>query len=69
MLIVAAGADRVTDTYAAKRLASRLGIGRMVVVEGAHHEIPIERDVVRATFWAVFNRFVAGSTSKPLTWQ
>jgi lysophospholipase len=64
MLIVAAGADRVTDTYAAKRLASRLGIARMVVIEGAQHEILIERDVVRATFWAVFDQFVAGSASK-----
>src|SRR5208282_2012306 len=48
ILIVAAGADRVTDTFATRRLASRLGMARMVVIEGAQHEILIERDAVRA---------------------
>ena len=65
VLILAAGADRVTDTYAAQRLASRVGIARMVVIEGVRHEILIERDVVRATFWAAFDQFIAGSASKP----
>jgi lysophospholipase len=65
ILSVAAGADRVTDTSATKRLASRLGAARMVVVEGAQHEILIERDAVRAKFWAAFDQFVAGSGSQP----
>jgi lysophospholipase len=64
ILIVAAGADRVTDTSATMRLASRLGVARLVVIEGAQHEILIERDVLRATFWAAFDQFVAGSASK-----
>jgi lysophospholipase len=34
-LIVAAGADRVTDTAAAVRLAARLGEARIVVIAGA----------------------------------
>jgi lysophospholipase len=64
ILIVAAGADRVTDTPATLRLASRLGVDRTVVIEGAEHEILIERDDLRAKFWAAFDHFVAGSAPK-----
>jgi lysophospholipase len=46
------------------RLASRFGAARIVVIEGAQHEILIERDVVRAQFWAAFDQFVAGSASE-----
>ncbi len=65
MLIVAAGADRVTDTAATERFALRLGEARIVVIDGAQHEILIERDVLRAQFWTAFDRFVPGSSSKP----
>ena len=65
MLIVAAGADQVTDTDAAKRLASRLKAAQIVVIEGAQHEILIERDDLRAQFWAAFDQFVSGYASKP----
>ena len=64
-LIVAAGADQVTDTDAAKRLASRLKAAQIVVIDGAKHEILIERDDFRAQFWTAFDRFVPGSASKP----
>jgi lysophospholipase len=65
ILIVASGADRVTDTSATIRFAARLGVAKLVVIEGARHEILIERDPFRAKFWAAFDRFVAGSASKP----
>ena len=61
ILIVASGADRVTDTAAAERFAARLRTGRMIVIEGAEHEILIERDVFRRQFWAAFDQFVPGS--------
>jgi lysophospholipase len=61
VLIVAAGADRVTDTAAAERFAARLRAGRIIVIEGARHEILIERDVLRQQFWAAFDEFVPGS--------
>jgi lysophospholipase len=64
ILVVAAGADRVTDTSATIRLASRLGAA-LVVIDGAQHEILIERDVLRAKFCAAFDEFVAGSASNP----
>jgi lysophospholipase len=65
MLIVAAGADRVTDTAATERFASRVGAARFVVINGAQHEILIERDVLRAQFWTAFDQFVPGSASNP----
>jgi lysophospholipase len=65
MLIAAAGADQVTDTDAARRLASRLKGAQFVAIEGARHEILIERDELRAQFWAAFDRFALGSLSKP----
>ena len=61
ILIIAAGADRVVDTAAAERFASRLPAGRIIVIEGAQHEIMIERDVVRAQFWSAFDQFVPGT--------
>lgn len=64
MLIVAAGADRVTDTEAAKRLASRLKAAQILIIDGARHEILIERDALRAQFWSAFDQFLEGSASK-----
>ena len=61
ILIIAAGADQVTDSVAAERFASRLPNGRIIVIDGAQHEIMIERDVVRAQFWSAFDQFVPGS--------
>jgi lysophospholipase len=64
MLIIASGADRVTDTVAAESFAARLRAGRIIVIEGAEHEILIERDVFRNQFWAAFDKFVPGSEAK-----
>jgi lysophospholipase len=60
ILIVASGADQVTDTAAAERFAARLRGGRIIVIEGAEHEIMIERDALRDQFWAAFDAFVPG---------
>ena len=65
ILIVAAGADRVTDTAAARQFASRLATGLFLVIEGSEHEIMIERDALRAQFWSAFDQFVSGSQPNP----
>ncbi len=62
-LIVASGADQVTDCAAAQRFARQLKNGRIVVVEGAEHEIMIERDALRDQFWAAFDAFAPGAAS------
>jgi len=59
-LIIAAGADQITDARAAERFASRLRAGRMVIVEGAEHELLTERDVFRDQFFAAFDAFIPG---------
>ena len=64
ILIIASGADQVTDTGAAERFAARLRTGRIIVIEGAQHEIMIEREVFRRQFWAAFDQFVPGSAAK-----
>ena len=60
ILIVASGADRVTDTAAAERFAANLRGGHIIVIDGAEHEILIEQDALRDQFWAAFDAFVPG---------
>jgi lysophospholipase len=62
-LIVASGADRVTDCAATERFARRLRNGRVVVIAGAEHEIMIERDALRDQFWEAFDAFAPGAVS------
>jgi len=59
-LVIASGADQVTDTRAAERFSERLRAGRLIVVDGAAHEIMMERDLFREQFWAAFDAFVPG---------
>ena len=65
ILVIASGADRVTDLRACERFSERLRGGRIVVVEGAEHELLIERDVFREQFWAAFDAFVPGGEPSP----
>ncbi|BAQ45701.1 alpha/beta hydrolase [Methylobacterium ajmalii] len=65
VLVVAAGADPVCSTPAAERFAARLAAGRTITLRGARHEILMERDAIRAQFWAAFDAFVPG-TAAPL---
>ena len=60
MLVIASGADRVTDTRATERFSERLRAGRLIVIEGAQHELLMERDVFRDQFWAAFDAFIPG---------
>jgi len=60
-LVIASGQDRVTETRATERFASRLRAGRLIVIDGAQHEILIERDRFRDQFWAAFDAFIPGS--------
>ncbi|HLH50709.1 MAG TPA: alpha/beta hydrolase [Roseiarcus sp.] len=60
ILIVAAGRDRVVDTRAAERFASHLRTGRLIVIDGAEHEILVERDSYRELFWTAFDQFIPG---------
>lgn len=57
-LLVAAGADSVVSTEAVRRYARRTAGVSCVVIEGARHEILMERDIYREQFWAAFDAFM-----------
>ncbi len=61
LLIFAAGEDSIASTTATERFAVRLRAGSHLIIPGARHEILMEREVVRAQFWAAFDAFVPGS--------
>jgi lysophospholipase len=61
MLVIASGADRVVDLRAIERFVGRMRSGRLIVIEGAEHEIALERDPLRDQFWAAFDRFIPGA--------
>ena len=63
-LVLASGADRVTDTRATERFSERLRAGRLIVIDGAEHELLMERDVFRNQFWAAFDAFIPGVESE-----
>ncbi len=60
-LVVSGALDRLVSLTAAEALAAALRAGGQVVIPGARHEIMMERDIVRAQFWAAFEAFVPGS--------
>ncbi len=60
ILIAASGADHVVDTRATERFASHLRTGRLIIIDGAEHEILVERDTHRDLFWTAFDQFIPG---------
>jgi lysophospholipase len=60
-LVFSAGADRVVDTPAVERFASRLKAGRLIPIPNSEHEILQERDFIREQFWAGFDAFIPGT--------
>jgi lysophospholipase len=59
-LFVAAGGDRLVTTGAIERYARKLKVAECLVLPGARHEILMERDEIRAKFWAAFDAFMPG---------
>jgi lysophospholipase len=64
-LIVAAGADKVVGNAALAALARRLRTGHLITLDGSRHEILMERDAIRAAFFAAFDAFVPGTDPFP----
>jgi lysophospholipase len=60
MLVIGSGRDRVVDLRATERFVSRVRSGRLIVIDGAEHEIMMERDALRDQFWAAFDKFIPG---------
>ncbi len=58
LLILIAGEDAVVDSRATATLASRMRGASAITLRGARHEILMERDPIRAQFWAAFDAFM-----------
>src|SRR5947209_4521717 len=59
-LVIGAGKDRVVPITSIERFATRLKVGGLIVIPDAQHEILMERDHIRAQFWAAFDSFIPG---------
>jgi lysophospholipase len=58
VLIFGAGKDRIVKTAAVRDYAKRLPNARYVEVEDSEHEILMEKNSIRARFWAEFDSFM-----------
>ena len=58
LLVFGAGNDRVVHSDAIRSFCQSLPNARYVEIEGAKHEILMERDDIRARFWHEFDTFV-----------
>ena len=58
-LICGAGKDRVVVSAQTRRFAEAMSHARYLEIEGAEHEILMERDELRARFWEAFDIFTA----------
>jgi lysophospholipase len=59
-LLIASGREQVVDNDAIERFAQQLDIATLITVPGARHEIMMERDELRALFFAAFDAFIPG---------
>lgn len=60
-LLVTASTDRIVSTEAAEYFAKTLRAGHAVSIPGSRHEIMMEKDALRAQFWAAFDSFIPGT--------
>lgn len=59
-LVFGAASDKLVCSDAVRQLAGRLPGAEFVEIEDAEHEILMERDHIRASFWSHFDRFLQG---------
>jgi lysophospholipase len=59
VLLCGAGHDRVVVTQETRIFAGRMPRGTYQQIDGAEHEILMERDVFRIQFWDAFDAFMA----------
>jgi lysophospholipase len=58
LLLVGAGKDRICLTPETRSFARRLPDGEYAEIREAGHEILMERNPIRAEFWAAFDKFM-----------
>jgi lysophospholipase len=68
VLMLAASQDQIVSAKAISRLAKNVPTAREITLDGARHELLMERDELREQVWAAFDAFVPGAadTAYPL---
>ena len=66
-LMITASLDEIVDSKAAEYFAQILRSGHAVSIPGSRHEIMMEKDLIRAQFWAAFDSFIPGTKIGPDT--
>lgn len=61
MLLMCASDDKIVSTKAVEDFTSMARTISHLTIPGAQHEILMERDEIRAQFWAAFDAFIPGS--------
>lgn len=61
VLMAAAGKDALVSSRTIEQVGARLRGGGTINIDGARHELLMERDRFRELFWAAFDAFVPGS--------
>jgi lysophospholipase len=64
VLVVSSRRDTVVSIDAAETFAARIANATNIVIDGAQHEILLERDELREQFWAAFESFFEGVQPK-----
>ncbi|MGI9483044.1 MAG: alpha/beta fold hydrolase [Hyphomicrobiales bacterium] len=68
VMIISSRRDQVVNRDAAEEFANRIGNATNIVIDGARHELLMERDELREQFWAAFDSFfedIQPGTAKP----
>jgi lysophospholipase len=63
LLVVGAGKDRICVTAQTAAFAHRLPHAQYIKIADAEHEILMERNAIRSTFWAAFDAFMRDRAS------
>jgi len=67
VLVVSSRRDCVVSIDEAEAFANRIANATNIVIDGAQHEILLERDELREQFWAAFESFFEGTQSSSKT--
>jgi len=62
VLIISAGLDQIVSNRAIDRFTKRIAGASQITIEGARHEILMEKDAIREQFWSAFDAFIPGSS-------
>lgn len=65
ILVASAGDEQLVDNASHNAVVAQLANARHITIPGAKHEILMERDEVRAQFWAAFDELIATLESAP----